>query len=667
MFQKRKKEIPDSSYDNLVERLLSDSEFLVDISSQKPQEEAPKNTESTEVTRWQSRELNDLTEEYSAQKMSEEDMDEKLLLALGYLSDDTSAQKLAKPQKLTEQVFGLKKEFSDIGEIPTIKERFKKQNKSLRLRLAVTLLAAFTVFLYPLVCSIMASHVQFFNTSIFFNANAFIVMQIAFIAAAFSAKELIKGLLKAIVLRSNVYSAPAILFVFLTVAQVLIAFLCDKTSGLNVSLFWFPAILSLVLPILSDAMRMKVQESTFDRLNANVTDCKDVYHLSENDGNIFLEKNVRDSDFYERTSRRYTDPRIMNLLLIPGSVFSVIAGLFTFFITNDTASAFATASTCICIIIPSSMLMNYYPFFSASSTVLSNAGASVVGRSSVDPLAKCDCITVNERDIFTNDAVTALNMELFNDSNLFDMIYYTASALRDCNTAFSSLFMSNADSIELSSDYVVTESCESGFTAVIDKSNIIQIGRFEYMEECGVEIPPADIPRTNDGQAIPIYIASNGALISYFSISYTPSTEFLHIAQNASASNVKLRILSSDFCVTEALIRSKLGLSDDMFELVKNDGGGAGRRAYSTLAVSVDAPAILFTVNRICKAVKKAERAVFASTVATSCLSVLVSLLITIFGFGGISPYVIAIYNALMVLPAFVLTKSTITDHAITR
>lgn len=669
MFQKKKKktiDIPDEDYKKLLDDILNDPALSGADNDAKNDDahiehaEAEPAPESTALTKWKISELNDLTDEFSTEKMSEENIDEKLLLALGYLSQSEDADLLDRTVKIKEHVFGLKKEFSDEREIPTIKARFEKEKKALKIRLTATVAIAFIILLYPAIASVLSGTIAFFDTQRFFLANMFAVLQLLLIAAAFSGRDLSKGLIKTLLLRPNVYSPPAILIVSSCLTEILFAFTVKDFSGFGVTMYTLPVACSLILPIISDIMRMRVQEKTFDRVNAHATEGKDVFHLSESGNGIVLEKNGKDIDFYKRTRMQHSDPKVMNFALIPGFVLSVIAGLYTYFVSKDAGSAFSVASVSLCVVIPGAMIMNYYPFFFVSDSVLDKADASIVGRSSIAPLSECDCITVNEEDMFEAHNGNSMTMDMYEIDQFFDVFYYGACVLKSSSSALANLFLANAEDLELSDNVTMQSLTNDGISALVDGKTLIHMGNEKYMNACGISIPEKKV---SDGDAYErkpsfvLYIAKNGTLIAKSNVFYTQSRDFMRISEMIKNSSLKLRILSSDFVITSELISEMFNLSPDEFELVKLNESVKHSNKRSSLAVAIDNPSPLFAMREIGSSICSAEKAIHSCSVFTSVFAAVIAVLVTVFSLTGISPLLVLLFNAVMLLPSFVMAK----------
>lgn len=668
MFQKKKNKVKDISseeYEKLLDDMLSDPAIsdLQDGDEIKPISRSKEaHTEDSDQdaspARWRNSELNVLTDEFSTEKLSDESIDEKLLLALGYLSQNEDADILDRTVKIKEQVFGLNKEFSDVREIPAIKERFEREKNALRIRLIASSAISFLIFLYPFFSSIISHSVEFFDSTKNFLPNMLIVLAMLLISAAFSGRDLIKGFLKVFIMRPNVYSPSAILISSLTLLELILAFAVKDTSSLDVSMYAFPASVTILLPIISDIMRMNIQESTFDRLTAGSTGDHDVFHLSESENGFLLEKNGKDIDFYKRTKMQHSDPKIMNFVLLPGLALSLILGLFTFFSTKLPAEAFHAAACCLSIVIPGAIVVNYFPFFKISSSVLDREDTSVVGRSSIVPIAECNRITINESELFDRGDKNRMTMDMYEIDCFFDVFYYGACVLKRFNTPLASLFLANAEALELSDDVKIEEMSENGITALVDGSTLIQMGSKEYMQTLGLTIPSTQSPATDTEEpSFVLYIAKDGTVISRSDVFYAPGRDLSHIADMVKDGDIKLSIRSCDFVVTKKLISSLFSLDEHDFELIKHTDLAESSAKRSSLAVSVDNPSPLFALKEVCLAMLQAEKAIHTCSIITAAISAAVAILLTIVSLSGISQYLVLLLNALMLLPSFVMTK----------
>lgn len=617
--------------------------------------------------KWHNDTLKRIDEDHKTHTESEIDHD--LLLALGYVDGDKDKPKYshkksdAAQAKIPESVYGMKKEYRDVREIPYIKQQFDRDAKMLNLRLICTAVSVLLLLIYPLIATALKGKVEFFDVGRFFGANLLICCDLMLIAAAFSVVPLLHGLRGAVAMKPTLYSPSAMLIVAEAAISIAYAFIIKGSSSAHMSLYCMPAALSLLFPILSEKMQFEKQRAAFESL----ADCEETgrthWALTKDEHGAALTKNVFPEGLLKQTATPCADAKLMNLTLIPLCALSAIAGLLIFFILNNAEAAISVSALCFCLtLVPLTAIFGYASFYLCTKDLLEPSETALVARSSVDALASTDCITVSEKDIFGSGSADTLNMELYNDANLFDLLYFTASALKNRDLPFSHIFTTSAEDIELSSDCTVTESTSDGFCTLVDGNRPVHIGNADYLRKHGMSIPYADTEDTADGRSVPLFIALDEKPISYFCIEYNPCEEFVSFASLAVEEGIKIRILSSDFCVTKALICAKLHIEESAFELVKTDKTDLPR-SCPVYAVSSAHPEPLSQSAGICRIIKKAEKLSYAACIATTVLSVILSALTSTFGLFFLSPYIVLALSSVLTLVPALLTKGYVSGN----
>ncbi len=616
--------------------------------------------------RWHNDTLKRIDEEHKVHAESEIDHD--LLLALGYVDGEKDRQRpdvkgSAEQTMFSESVYGMKKEYHDVREIPYIKQQFHKDARSLNLRLLGTAISVFLLLIYPVISTMLKGKVEFFDAERFFGANLLICVDLMLIAAAFSVIPLLRGLRGMFTMKPTLYSPSAMLILVQTAISLAYAFLIKGSTPAHMSLYCLPAAISLIFPILSEKMQLDRQYSAFLALTDHEETGRTHWALTKDENGAVLVKNAFPEELVKQTGTPYTNAKLMNLALIPLSALCAVVGLLMFFITKNVTEALSVSALCFCLsLAPLTAIFGYASFYISTKDMLDPSETVLVGRSSVDALADIDCITVSEKEIFGSGSADTLNMELYNDANLFDLLYFTASALKGRDLPFSHIFTASAEDIELSDSCTVTESTNDGFCTLVDGDRPVHIGNAEYLRRHGMDIPYAELEDTEDGHAAPLFIALDGKPISYFCIDYNPCEEFVSFTQIAASEGVKIRILSSDFCVTNELIRAKLNIEDDAFELVKSEDT-AHPHACPLFTVASERPEPLSQVIGVCRSVKKVEKLSATTCTATVILSILLSALSVVFKLFFLSPYIVlALSSVLTVIPAL-LTKGYVSGN----
>ena len=624
-----------------------------DVKEENPAKEntvaEPKDNHEVDIHKWKSEPINAISEEYSEERINSNEVDDELLIALGYVNGE---QKTVSDSEvlLPEKLFALDKEFSDLREADELYGKFITTKRRIELRLCVTLFAAILLCLYPYVGKLFSSSVEFFNCERFFVPNMLVCLQLLFIAAAFSARDMLQGLLKTFTAKPTIYSASALLFIATTAATILYAFTAEPSGIVSCSVFMTVCAASMLVPLFGYLMRVKQQMDSFE-LSADKEDVKSS-RLDKCGEEYILAHRGIPKDFAERTKAPYESPKILNFLLLPSLLFSAVLGTIVYLVTKNPESALVLASAASCIVFPTTQLLTSVPFYFSAHSILNSGNCAIIGRASVNELSDIGEISVNECEIFKHNTINPVNMQLFSET-LYTTIYCTASLTRNKRTPISSLFAENVDDSDLSSNVRTVEDTKDGVAAIVDGKYAVLCGNASFMKDHDFDVPaPSPEDMASKGTTL-IYTAINGKIAASICVDYVIREEFADILNAAKQTGIKLRIYSSDFGVTRSVISAKLGIHDDEFDLIKEK---MPLPTGISPAVTSDNPALLFEAPAIAQAVRKAEKFLGIYSGIISAVSIIPAIAVAILGL-TLSPYVILVYHAIVALPVFIISK----------
>ena len=608
----------------------------------------PKDQHEVDIHKWKSGTITAISEEYSEERINSNEVDDELLIALGYVNGNGSVT-AEQDNLLDEKLFALKKEFSDIREADEIYGEFVKEKRRIEIRISATLIFSLLLCLYPYVCSLLKTQVQFFDCERFFVPNMLVCLQLLFIAAAFSASDLFFGFLKIFIAKPTGYSASGLLLLATTAAVILYAFFAEPTADVSCSVYMTVAAASILIPLFGDRLRVKQQMDSFE-LSVSKNDVRSS-RLDKADGKYILAHRGIPTDFAGRTKTPYESPKIMNLILLPSFLLAAAIGTVIYLTSRDAGCALVTTSAVSCILFPAAELLTGIPFYFSAHGILNPENCALIGRASVNELSEVTEIAVNEGEIFDRSSVNPVNMQLFCET-LYTTLYCTSSLTRKRRSPISALFSENIEDGDLSTNVQTVEDTKDGVAAIIDNKYAVLCGNASFMQEHDFEIPTPAPEDTAEGTSL-IYTTINGKIAASICVDYTVREGFIDILNAATANGIKLNIYSSDFAVSRSVISSKLGICDDEFELIKEKMPAP---TGVSPAVTSDTPAMLFDTPSIAKTVKKAERTVSIYSGIVSAISLIPSIAVALLGL-TLSPYVILVYQAIITLPIFIISK----------
>ncbi len=613
--------------------------------------EEPEEPAEDDSHKWTNEAITAISNEHVDEVLPEEELDDKLLLALGYKNADGEVIKNRGRKYPAEKVFALDKEYSSTNEDEYLCGRFKKAKRNVILRLVFTAVFALSIALYPTFASMLAPRIEFFDTGRFFSANTVVCMQLMLLASAFSAPELLGGFLKVFSGKPDVYSAPAFAVVFNAVSCALYAFLAKPDSSLPVSLYTLFAALTLLIPIADDLMRVSAQKRAFSLLTEGES-----YRLDNVEGEFVLRRGRYPSDIKSRFSEGTRPLTAAKYSVLPTLLLSVVAGMLVWFFKKNASEAIYTSLTFSSLTFPACLLLSSLPFFGGFESKCARSASAVIGRASLDELAAVDSVSVSDKLIFERDSATPLNMELYNNQSIFEMMYCTASVLRGHTSALAKIFETSAEDIELSENVKVVEENENGIGAIVDDRYAVMVGNVAFLEEHRIDIPRDEIKDTNEGHLTPVFIAINGILTAYMAVDYKAGEEAKVISDCIRAEGLKLRVYTDDFCVKRELVAAKLHIREDELELIyaplpKEKG------LASTAILSRENPEAVFETLSSAKSARSADKIYRIISTVLFIASIAFAAVSTALGF-TLTPLLALLTQLILMLPVIIAAFS---------
>lgn len=616
--------------------------------AEEPAESEPKDHHGVDIHKWKSETITSISEEYSEDRINSNEVDDELLIALGYVNSNQKNEAIAE-NLLPEKLFALEKEFSDIREADGVYDKFVGAKKRIEIRICATLLSTLILCLYPYIAALLKNSIAFFDCERFFVPNMLVCLQLLLIAAAFSASDLFFGFLKIFTGKPTVYSPSGLLTVLTTAVAIVYAFTASPSGDFSCSLFMTVTATSLLVPLFADLCRVKQQMDSFELSTAKEDPHSSRLDLS--DGEYILAHKGIPKDFSERTRAPYESAKVLNFLLLPSLLLTAMIGTVIYLTTKNAEAALITASTASCVLFPTAQLLTSVPFHLNAHSILNAENAAIIGRTSVDELETITEISINENEIFDRNATNPINMQIFSET-LYTTIYCTSSLTRTRRSPISSLFAENIEDGDLSSDVQTVEETQNGIAAIIDNKYAVLCGNEKFMREHDFDIPEPSPEDLTTGTTL-IYTAINGKIAASICVDYSVRKDFADILHAATENEVKLKIYSYDFGVTRSVISAKLGIYDNAFDLIKEK---MPLPSGLSPAVTSDNPAALFEAPAIARTLKKAEKVLGIYAGIVSAISVIPAIAVAALGL-QISPYIILLYQAVIALPTFIISK----------
>ncbi len=576
-------------------------------------------------------------------------------------------------------------ELSSHDQFRAVRNRYKQEHKVMKFRLLGTLILTVALLFFETFTALSDAGSITLGGALNINrypvVNIMISLQLVVLACSLSWHRLLVGLRDAVMFRPSPISVSSVAILCCVIYDVIMAIIAPdmglRTYNLTAAVFLLALVLNDYMNLSREIRAFNTVSTrkpkfalTSDGVSPHLHDEAVVNAISGGDAIPAWEKNfeVKSVNFIENYFRRTNvssfSSRSLNLIIFPFVALAIILGIISFMSNGNAVAAFNIAILTVVVGMPlSSVLIMCYPIF-AAVRYLFKKDATIVGDPSVEEYSDATSVVFCDKDVFPMASTIMRGIKLYDNEDA--SIYYVLSNLTKFYSrvggplkevlAQTTSEVHSPDSAEL----VRVE--EDGVEAVIDGNINMLAGQRYFMERNGIWVDndPDDVRMAGEGVSA-LFVVLDGKLCAKLYVQYDIDHSFEDIINSLASENIDTYIKTTDPCIDDALLASKLRISRFPAKIIKRelaepsdgsiesaDSGIVSRSALGGLADAV------VLCNRI-KRVRKTSRSI---CVVSSVIGVLVMVFLAMF---SSAPDILSIYTVIYqifwLIPMMLFTK----------
>lgn len=636
-----------------------------------------------------------------AGESADDDGDSDLMVALGY-SEGDSDRGARNNKELKRRIgdagsdysgaFGYRgEEYRKREQSAEIKKAYRNDSLSMIIRTAGTAIFALVILIYELFGKKFGGAI---SAADYPTVHILVSMQLLLLAAAFSWRQLARGLAGIFRFELTAHSAAAAAVVVVLIYDAALAIAAPD----NFTLYNLPAAFCLVLSVLYDILDLERQVRAFDSLSSWESYCTlekaDPVELAaalggsssagREDAKISSAMRLRRGSFaenyFKRTNRKNPALRVLNYVIAPVIALSLVVFLISLAAGRGFVPSANTFTVMVLIAMPVfTMAAFIYPFCDTVKNLL-KPNEVLLNEGEAEAYADTDAVVFGEDDVFGSRTLTIKRIGLCGGamaSDVFEIFDGAAAVFDKVGGVLAGAFRRAADSGVGGSGNAdgaaanIERVNDGGIAASVGERRYL-IGNESFMTVNGIAAPVDRDDRAfaEDGGSAVMYIAVDGEVALKMYISYAADEEFRHLAATLSERGIRPIMVSNDPNIDDALMARLLGELKCPVRVVRNANaiteGEDDTAAAAAKGDSVDAGLIadgsdwtalvgaLPACGKLCHVSSVNMKISLAIIVASVLLSTFLGALGILSGMH--SAYVL-LYQIVCVLPAIITSK----------
>ncbi|MBR3991578.1 MAG: hypothetical protein IKI91_05530 [Clostridia bacterium] len=365
------------------------------------------------------------------------------------------------------------------------------------------------------------------------------------------------------------------------------------------------------------------------------------------------------------TRMRTPDPSkntfIVSIISVSAAL-ALLAGGYVLINSHSVRGAVTVALLLILALVPISAFLTFsYPFFRAAG-VAKSYDSAIVGDVSLNEYADASVVAFDDDNIFPSVGVKVQNIRIYNNARIDRVLYYAASVFAHAGGPLADIFEIATMDMTKSERVEIADADRGYLATVVDGVNIL-FGEYEELRRRGVAIPEevaVDDVDFSDEMSI-MYMVREDKLVSKLYIKYDLDTDIEPVLKQFGDSGMYMCVRTFDPNINEDMIASKTDLKDPPVKVVRyreeSEVDSVSERADSGLVAS-GSPKSLLQIIPCCDNTVRTKRDCVALGIVSSIIGGLVVLLMSITGgLGHLSSLLVAAYQAVWLIPAFLISK----------
>lgn len=632
---------------------------------------------------------------------SDED-DSDLMVALGYSEGSEAAERASRRNKDE-----LKRRIGDIGsdyvgafgyrgeeyrsneQTDAVKKAYRSDSLSMILRAAGTAIFALVIVIYELFGKKFGGAI---SAADYPAVHILVSLQLLLLAAAFSWRQLVRGLVGIFRFELTPHSAAAAAVVSVLVYDAALAVAAPDSF----TLYNIPAAFCLVMSVVYDILDLERQVRTFNALSGFETCCTleraDQVELAaalggsssagKEDARITTAMRLRRGNFaenyFKRTNKKNPALRALNYVIAPVMALSLVVFLISLAAGRGFVPSANTFTVMVLIAMPVfTMAGLIYPFCDMAKNLLRPTEV-LLNEAEAEEYAGTDAVIFGEDDVFGPRSLLIKRIGLCGGamaSDVFEVLEGAATVFDKVGGVLAGAFRRAADS-SIGGNGTDVGAAEikrvgdGGIAAEVGGRKYF-IGNESFMTLSGIAAPVDRDDRAfaeNGGSAV-MYIAVDGEVALKMYISYIADEEFRGLVTTLSDRGIRPVMISNDPNIDDALMARLLGQLKCPLRVIRSNAEAESEgdeKEEKTAKDSVDAGLIadgsdwtslvgaLPACGKLCRVSELNNRISLGIIV----LSVLLATFLGALGIlGGMHSAYVLLYQIICVLPAVITSK----------
>ena len=636
-----------------------------------------------------------------ASEASDED-DSDLMVALGYSEGSEAAERASRRNKDE-----LKRRIGDIGsdyvgafgyrgeeyrsneQTDAVKKAYRSDSLSMILRAAGTAIFALVIVIYELFGKKFGGAI---SAADYPAVHILVSLQLLLLAAAFSWRQLVRGLVGIFRFELTPHSAAAAAVVSVLVYDAALAVAAPDSF----TLYNIPAAFCLVMSVVYDILDLERQVRAFNALSGFETCCTleraDQVELAaalggsssagKEDARITTAMRLRRGNFaenyFKRTNKKNPALRALNYVIAPVMALSLVVFLISLAAGRGFVPSANTFTVMVLIAMPVfTMAGLIYPVCDMAKNLLRPTEV-LLNEAEAEEYAGTDAVIFGEDDVFGPRSLLIKRIGLCGGamaSDVFEVLEGAATVFDKVGGVLAGAFRRAADS-SIGGNGTDVGAAEikrlgdGGIAAEVGGRKYF-IGNESFMTLSGIAAPVDRDDRAfaeNGGSAV-MYIAVDGEAALKMYISYIADEEFRGLVTTLSDRGIRPVMISNDPNIDDALMARLLGQLKCPLRVIRSNAeteSEDGEKEEKTAKDSVDAGLIadgsdwtslvgaLPACGKLCRVSELNNRISLGIIV----LSVLLATFLGALGIlGGMHSAYVLLYQIICVLPAVITSK----------
>ena len=636
-----------------------------------------------------------------ASEASDED-DSDLMVALGYSEGSEAAERASRRNKdeLKRRIgdtgsdyvgaFGYRgEEYRSNEQTDAVKKAYRSDSLSMILRAAGTAIFALVIVIYELFGKKFGGAI---SAADYPAVHILVSLQLLLLAAAFSWRQLVRGLVGIFRFELTPHSAAAAAVVSVLVYDAALAVAAPDSF----TLYNIPAAFCLVMSVVYDILDLERQVRAFNALSGFETCCTleraDQVELAaalggsssagKEDARITTAMRLRRGNFaenyFKRTNKKNPALRALNYVIAPVMALSLVVFLISLAAGRGFVPSANTFTVMVLIAMPVfTMAGLIYPFCDMAKNLLRPTEV-LLNEAEAEEYAGTDAVIFGEDDVFGPRSLLIKRIGLCGGamaSEVFEVLEGAATVFDKVGGVLAGAFRRAADS-SIGGNGTDVGAAEikrlgdGGIAAEVGGRKYF-IGNESFMTLSGIAAPVDRDDRAfaeNGGSAV-MYIAVDGEVALKMYISYIADEEFRGLVTTLSDRGIRPVMISNDPNIDDALMARLLGQLKCPLRVIRSNAeteSEDGEKEEKTAKDSVDAGLIadgsdwtslvgaLPACGKLCRVSELNNRISLGIIV----LSVLLATFLGALGIlGGMHSAYVLLYQIICVLPAVITSK----------